>query len=119
MYIGEQNVKKYNIQNKNNKYDKNLIRWRLTLIDKNGKVLYTLIDMIVEHLKEAFAKANEELTLKSKVNSDLLITLNGVDFEIDYIWLRVKDEEEGLYFGYAKELFKHKELVLVSPLREE
>jgi len=119
MRASSTNVKKYNIQNKNDKLDKNLIRWRLTLMDKNGKVLYTLIDMIVEHLKEAFAKPNEELELKSELTSNSLITLNGVDFEVDYIWLRVKDEEEGFYFGYARELYKHKELVLVSPLKEE
>jgi len=119
MRASNKNIEKYNIKNKDDKLDKNLIRWRLTLMDKNGKVLYTLIDMIVEHLKEAFVKPNEELELKSKLTSNSLIALNGVDFEVDYIWLRVKDEEEGFYFGYARELFKHKELVLISPLKEE
>jgi len=112
------NQEKYDIQDKNNKQDKNLIKWRLTLLDKNGSVLYKLIDTIINHTYDYTKVKNEDLILKSELTSNSLVNLNGVDFQIDYIWLREKDEEEGFYFGYARELFKHKELVLLIPLQK-
>ena len=58
------------------------------------------------------------MTPRNKLTKTDLITLNGVEFEAEYIWLSVRDEKEFLFYGYNESLYRHKELVLLTPIQK-
>ena len=112
-------IKEFNIKEKNGKIiEKNLIKWRLYLLDKNGDVLYKLIDILIKHTPDIKNMKNEDLIPRNKLTKTDLITLNGVEFEAEYIWLSVRDKEEFLFYGYNETLYRHKELVLLAPIQK-